>query len=258
MEEHAGAQPGSGAEPVCAAVPGVGDEQKNDLSLADSAASCTTRANRVPGANGNANANANAERADVSEMMEPETEVAQVKAEPGRTEDREKEEEEQAPNKEDRQPVNKPSTDEPSVGITDVLHESSKRPEPNTAGLETNAAKAKSTEGSNGGSLSEGLPSLDSLESFSNLNSCPSSDPVSETLEDQEKAPPGAQQGDEGAKGPSSKERCGPVQSVYHIKWIKWKEENTPIITQNENGPCPLLAIMNVLLLAWKVGMLLL
>uniref|UniRef100_A0A0E9PD94 Ubiquitin carboxyl-terminal hydrolase n=1 Tax=Anguilla anguilla TaxID=7936 RepID=A0A0E9PD94_ANGAN len=31
-------------------------------------------------------------------------------------------------------------------------------------------------------------------------------------------------------------------------------ERNTPIITQNENGPCPLLAIMNVLLLAWKVN----
>lgn len=50
----------------------------------------------------------------------------------------------------------------------------------------------------------------------------------------------------------ASKERF-PGQSVYHIKWIQWKEENTPIITQNENGPCPLLAILNVLLLAWKV-----
>nr|XP_028561357.1 ubiquitin carboxyl-terminal hydrolase MINDY-2 isoform X2 [Podarcis muralis] len=51
---------------------------------------------------------------------------------------------------------------------------------------------------------------------------------------------------------PGAKERF-PGQSVYHIKWVRWKEENTPIITQNENGPCPLLAIMNVLLLAWKV-----
>uniref|UniRef100_G1NTZ2 Ubiquitin carboxyl-terminal hydrolase n=1 Tax=Myotis lucifugus TaxID=59463 RepID=G1NTZ2_MYOLU len=50
----------------------------------------------------------------------------------------------------------------------------------------------------------------------------------------------------------ASKERF-PGQSVYHIKWIQWKEEHTPIITQNENGPCPLLAILNVLLLAWKV-----
>uniref|UniRef100_A0A8D0EB59 Ubiquitin carboxyl-terminal hydrolase n=1 Tax=Salvator merianae TaxID=96440 RepID=A0A8D0EB59_SALMN len=51
---------------------------------------------------------------------------------------------------------------------------------------------------------------------------------------------------------PGTKERF-PGQSVYHIKWVRWKEENTPVITQNENGPCPLLAIMNVLLLAWKV-----
>uniref|UniRef100_UPI00358F311D ubiquitin carboxyl-terminal hydrolase MINDY-2-like isoform X4 n=1 Tax=Myxine glutinosa TaxID=7769 RepID=UPI00358F311D len=39
---------------------------------------------------------------------------------------------------------------------------------------------------------------------------------------------------------------------IYHIKWLKWKGESTAIITQNENGPCPLLAIMNVLLLSWK------
>ncbi|XP_078478382.1 ubiquitin carboxyl-terminal hydrolase MINDY-2 isoform X1 [Lampetra planeri] len=44
-----------------------------------------------------------------------------------------------------------------------------------------------------------------------------------------------------------------PGQSIYHIKWIKWKGESTAIITQNENGPCPLLAIMNVLLLSWKI-----
>uniref|UniRef100_UPI00358F1AA8 ubiquitin carboxyl-terminal hydrolase MINDY-1-like isoform X2 n=1 Tax=Myxine glutinosa TaxID=7769 RepID=UPI00358F1AA8 len=40
---------------------------------------------------------------------------------------------------------------------------------------------------------------------------------------------------------------------IYHIKWLKWKGESTAIITQNENGPCPLLAIMNVLLLSWKI-----
>uniref|UniRef100_A0AAV2LPY9 Ubiquitin carboxyl-terminal hydrolase n=1 Tax=Knipowitschia caucasica TaxID=637954 RepID=A0AAV2LPY9_KNICA len=60
--------------------------------------------------------------------------------------------------------------------------------------------------------------------------------------------------GAEGAKPPCAKDRSA-GQSIYHIKWIKWREENTPIITQNENGPCPLLAIMNVLLLAWKVKM---
>lgn len=41
--------------------------------------------------------------------------------------------------------------------------------------------------------------------------------------------------------------------SVYHIKWINFKSKEVPIITQNENGPCPLLAIMNILLLKGKV-----
>ncbi|XP_078097547.1 ubiquitin carboxyl-terminal hydrolase MINDY-2 isoform X2 [Mustelus asterias] len=98
--------------------------------------------------------------------------------------------------------------------------------------------------------------SIDSLESFSNLNSCPSSDLNSEGAEDRALAL--ALQTEEynskdGVAKPSSSKERFPGQSVYHIKWIKWKTENTPIITQNENGPCPLLAIMNVLLLAWKI-----
>lgn len=97
--------------------------------------------------------------------------------------------------------------------------------------------------------------SIDSLESFSNLNSCPSSDLNSEGLEDRGLALALQNElGAEGAKPTCTKDRTA-GQSIYHIKWIKWREENTPIITQNENGPCPLLAIMNVLLLAWKVKM---
>ncbi|XP_034046000.1 ubiquitin carboxyl-terminal hydrolase MINDY-2 isoform X2 [Thalassophryne amazonica] len=95
--------------------------------------------------------------------------------------------------------------------------------------------------------------SIDSLESFSNLNSCPSSDLNSEGLEDRGLALQ-ADYGPDGTKTSCAKDRSA-GQSIYHIKWIKWREENTPIITQNENGPCPLLAIMNVLLLAWKVKM---
>lgn len=45
------------------------------------------------------------------------------------------------------------------------------------------------------------------------------------------------------------------IESLYHIKWIKWKGINTPIITQNENGPCPLLAIVNVLLLQRRINL---
>uniref|UniRef100_A0A8D1UGY4 Ubiquitin carboxyl-terminal hydrolase n=1 Tax=Sus scrofa TaxID=9823 RepID=A0A8D1UGY4_PIG len=116
-------------------------------------------------------------------------------------------------------------------------------------------------------------PSLDSLESFSNLHSFPSSSEFN-SEEGAENRVPEEEEGAAVLPGPvplcreeeeeeeeegeaaqvlaASKERF-PGQSVYHIKWIQWKEENTPIITQNENGPCPLLAILNVLLLAWKV-----
>uniref|UniRef100_A0A3Q2PP02 Ubiquitin carboxyl-terminal hydrolase n=1 Tax=Fundulus heteroclitus TaxID=8078 RepID=A0A3Q2PP02_FUNHE len=45
----------------------------------------------------------------------------------------------------------------------------------------------------------------------------------------------------------------GPSMPAYYlVKWITWKEKKTPIITQSENGPCPLLAIMNTLFLRWK------
>lgn len=125
------------------------------------------------------------------------------------------------------------------------------------------SANAKSGQ-SGDHTLSEGLPSgsdpdpslggesrsIDSLESFSNLNSCPSS----EGLDDKGLALAlQSEYGSDGTKTSCAKDRAA-GQSIYHIKWIKWREENTPIITQNENGPCPLLAIMNVLLLAWKVN----
>ena len=36
---------------------------------------------------------------------------------------------------------------------------------------------------------------------------------------------------------------------VYRLKWIPWEEGDdfVPIITQNKNGPCPLIALCNVL-----------
>jgi len=42
-------------------------------------------------------------------------------------------------------------------------------------------------------------------------------------------------------------------QNVYHVKWIKFRGSQTPIVMQNQNGPCPLLAIVNVLLLQGKI-----
>lgn len=44
----------------------------------------------------------------------------------------------------------------------------------------------------------------------------------------------------------------GREADFYCVKWISWKGERTPVVTQSENGPCPLLAIINVLLLQWK------
>ncbi|XP_033752307.1 ubiquitin carboxyl-terminal hydrolase MINDY-2-like isoform X2 [Pecten maximus] len=41
--------------------------------------------------------------------------------------------------------------------------------------------------------------------------------------------------------------------NVYHVKWIAYKNKEIPTITQNENGPCPLIAVMNVLLLKGQV-----
>ncbi|XP_064138625.1 ubiquitin carboxyl-terminal hydrolase MINDY-1 isoform X3 [Loxodonta africana] len=52
---------------------------------------------------------------------------------------------------------------------------------------------------------------------------------------------------------PQSPRARQPELDFYCVKWIPWKEERTPIITQSTNGPCPLLAIMNILFLQWKV-----
>jgi len=48
---------------------------------------------------------------------------------------------------------------------------------------------------------------------------------------------------------------CGAAdsQNVYHVKWIKFRGSQMPIVMQNQNGPCPLLAIVNVLLLQGKI-----
>ena len=56
-----------------------------------------------------------------------------------------------------------------------------------------------------------------------------------------------------GVSSDSSNNSEQAAQSLYHIKWVKWKGLNTPIVTQNENGPCPLLAIINVLLLQRRI-----
>lgn len=63
----------------------------------------------------------------------------------------------------------------------------------------------------------------------------------------------GKTDGEKGASKASASEIDEDKQSIYHVKWIKHKGAQMPVITQNENGPCPLLAIMNLLLLQAKI-----
>jgi len=40
---------------------------------------------------------------------------------------------------------------------------------------------------------------------------------------------------------------------IHIIKWIEFNHERVPILLQNMNGPCPLLALANILLLKKQV-----
>jgi hypothetical protein len=56
------------------------------------------------------------------------------------------------------------------------------------------------------------------------------------------------------SSSPSSKvETTPPGDMLHHIKNIQFKDKNVGIVTQNENGPCPLVAIINVLLLRRQI-----
>lgn len=61
-------------------------------------------------------------------------------------------------------------------------------------------------------------------------------------------------QGNEGVCAGAARALEPSMPAYYFVKWITWKEKKTAIITQSENGPCPLIAIMNILLLRWKVS----
>ena len=52
---------------------------------------------------------------------------------------------------------------------------------------------------------------------------------------------------------PGAVSNSDPLQSVYYLKRFQWKGEAIQIVTQNENGPCPLLAIANVLVLTKRI-----
>jgi len=48
---------------------------------------------------------------------------------------------------------------------------------------------------------------------------------------------------------------CDGDASIYSVKWVQFNKSLCGIITQNSNGPCPLLAIVNVLLLKGKLSL---
>lgn len=55
-------------------------------------------------------------------------------------------------------------------------------------------------------------------------------------------------------KSPSTVDtQLDPDQVLHKMKRIKWQDIEVPIITQNNNGPCPLLAIVNVLILKGQI-----
>ena len=43
------------------------------------------------------------------------------------------------------------------------------------------------------------------------------------------------------------------IKEIAQLKWIPWNDGFAPIVTQNENGPCPLLALCNVLILTTRM-----
>jgi len=44
-------------------------------------------------------------------------------------------------------------------------------------------------------------------------------------------------------------------KNIYQVKWIEFGLRQSAIITQNENGPCPLISIVNILLLRGKLSL---
>eukprot|EP01067_Filipodium_phascolosomae_P000711 Filipodium_phascolosomae@DN1524_c0_g1_i2.p1 len=48
---------------------------------------------------------------------------------------------------------------------------------------------------------------------------------------------------------PSGEDRSANIPEEYSLRWINFLGRNTAILMQNANGPCPLLAVMNIQLL---------
>lgn len=93
--------------------------------------------------------------------------------------------------------------------------------------------------------LPEAPPTTSTTTPSSSLSPPPSSVSAVSSPSVSSTTPPAAA----AAPPPAAEAGC---QEFYLVKWITWKEKRTPIVTQSQNGPCPLLAIMNTLFLRWK------
>ncbi|KAJ6633836.1 hypothetical protein lerEdw1_014285 [Lerista edwardsae] len=91
----------------------------------------------------------------------------------------------------------------------------------------------------------------DSTETFASLPNATVSNPEVADSDSGDGTPEAAPKAAPKARPSPSHPPAPP--DFYCVKWINWKGERTPVITQSENGPCPLLAIMNILFLQWKV-----
>lgn len=155
---------------------------------------------------------------------------------------------------------------QPDDGLSNVTHENQ------VAGENSELIGQSDDQSQSGDTASYSIPSLDFSEgnngvsvdeppssSYSALGADTGSLGVEAACLAEEALPPGpsgaaAAATTATAGGVSTETEAPTMPAYYFVKWITWKEKKTPIITQSENGPCPLLAIMNILFLRWKVS----
>ncbi len=88
-------------------------------------------------------------------------------------------------------------------------------------------------------------------QSLSRLRSNSYGRAVSDDPSEEKQPPPTPPEVKQPPLKPSENERHD--NDIYVIKWIEFNHERLPILLQNKNGPCPLLALANILLLRKQV-----
>ncbi|CAF0921367.1 unnamed protein product [Didymodactylos carnosus] len=96
----------------------------------------------------------------------------------------------------------------------------------------------------------------DEKQSGDNSTSVPTGN-TSEEIKDQQELKQSVQQKPEPSSvtvnNNNQQDEQARQDDIYFVKWIEFDTNLVPILLQNENGPCPLLAIMNVLLIRQKI-----